>query len=434
MAPQPRIPYPGWQLRLLLLLAALGLAPGRSAAWAKDGVADRLDNLDSYAAFWHEVPPPIPNALPRHEVEVPGKPDSTLLKAPPLAVEYKLAELNQQSIIPMRYHRLVKKYIDLFTTSRRGQMERTMGLADLYFPLFRAALDRHRLPQELVYLAVVESALNPLAVSVSGATGLWQFKMNTIPMLNLRVDSFMDDRMDPRLSTEAACVYLKYLHSMFDDWLLALAAYNIGPGAVKRAILRAEGERDFWKLLPVLPEAAQNYIPAFIAANYVFTYAGKLGMRPRPPRISFAETDTVHVSHALSFKPLARWTGVSVELLYFLNPRFRAGYVPKPKAGEHHVLTLPTKASLAFAERCDRIYAQSHKAQETPFPQRETRSIRHRHRVQKGEYLHKIAIRYVCTLDDIYEWNGKVQIHPGDELTIWLTPKQYARMSNDTEQ
>ncbi len=417
---------------VLLMLFLLGC----SAAWGRDGVLEQLDNLASYAAFWNEVPPPIANAYPKHEVKVSDRTDSSLMQAPELAVEYKVAKLDQRSIIPMRYHSLVKKYIDLFTIDRRKSVEKMMGLADLYFPLFREALDRHRLPQELIYLAVVESALNPLAVSVSGATGLWQFKMNTIPMLGLKVDSFVDDRMDPRLSTEAACVYLKYLHSMFDDWLLALAAYNIGPGAVKRAILRAEGERDFWQLLPVLPEAAKNYIPAFIAVDYVFTYANELGMRPTPPRIGFAEVDTVHVERALSFKPLAEWTGVSVELLYFLNPRFRAGYVPAPSANQQgYVLTLPKKASLAFADRCDRIYAQSYMAQETPFPQHEARSIRHKHIVQKGEYLHKIAISYGCTLDDIYEWNGKnAKIHPGDELTIWLTPQQYAKISNEGDE
>lgn len=405
-----------------LLVCALLLLP-LGGVWAclphrgHDHIAQRLADLGRLSRFWRDS----------LEVEVvpPVEPD--------LVLEYRIAELNRHSIIPLRHHALVRKYIEIFTQERRAQVAQMMGLSELYFPIFREALDRNGLPLELVYLAVIESALNPLAVSKSGATGLWQFKMNTVSTVNLSVDSFVDDRMDPYLSTEAACVYLKYLYSIFDDWPLALAAYNIGPGAVRRAIIRAGGERDFWRLLPSLPEAARNYIPAFIAINYVFHHAKEHALEPMQPCVRFENLDTVHVRRALSFRPLAEWTGVSVELLYFLNPRFRAGYVPK-SSGEPYVLNLPDSATIAFAKHAERIYAQSHKVQETPFLQQETKSMRYYHVVQAGEFLHRIAIRFACTVDEIQRWNPRArQLHPGDSITIWMTPESYARIVGDSE-
>lgn len=347
-----------------------------------------------------------------------------------LELEYRLAEINRTSPMEFRYHERVERYVKLYLQERRDQVERMLGLSDLYFPLFRETLDRYRLPLELVYVAVVESALNPLAVSRSGAVGLWQFKLNTAEMFGLYVDSFVDARVDPGLSTEAACLYLQYLYKLFEDWNLALSAYNAGPGTVQRAIQRAGGERDFWKLHDYLPEAAVNYVAAFIAVAYVFKHHEEHGLEAIPPKIDFRSVDTVYLEKALSFSVLSEWAGVPVELLHFLNPQYRQGYVPHPVGGKPARFVLPKDVIPKYIEHRQRIYAQSHKTSETPFPQAEAEKIKVTHRVRRGEYLHRIAMLYECSADDIRGWNGLKgnEIHPDQELTVWVTPAQYAEV------
>jgi len=358
--------------------------------------------------------------------------DSATGSQPDLVYEYRIAELNRRSPFPYRFHPLVLKYIKIYSIERREQVEQMLGLAELYFPIFREELDKYQLPLELVYLSVVESALNPLAVSKSGAVGLWQFKINTAEMFNLHVDSFIDERMDPRLSTEAACLYLDYLYKVFGNWALALAAYNAGPGTVQRAIQRAGGETDFWKLLPYLPEAAQNYVPAFIAASYIFNYHSEHNLSTLPPPIRFQEVDTVQISDALSFRALSSWTEIPLELLHFLNPSYRQGYIPTPAKGSVPLL-LPKEKIERYIANSERIHAQSYKISQSPFPIDKGRKIHYQHEVAKGEYLHKIALRYECTVADLEQWNGneKLNIHPGDKLSIWITPDIYARIERE---
>ncbi len=355
--------------------------------------------------------------------------DSSLGLQPDLVYEYRIAELNRRSPFPYRFHPLVRRYINIYAAERREQVQQMLGLSQLYFPIFREQLDKYQLPLELVYLSVVESALNPLAVSKSGAVGLWQFKINTAEMFDLHVDSFEDERMDPVRSTEAACLYLDYLYKVFGNWALALAAYTAGPGTVQRAVQRAGGETDFWKLLPYLPEAAQNYVPAFIAASYIFTYHAEHHIETLPPPITYQEVDTVHIADALSFGALAEWTGIPLELLHFLNPRYRQGYVPKPPKGGTVDLLLPREKITLFLENADRIHAQSYKVSQNPFPLDKEKRIHLQHQVARGEYLHKIAVQYECTVAELEAWNGttKLNIHPGDRLNVWVTPDTYAR-------
>lgn len=404
-----------WLAVLLLLVVPAGAAerPGADEAWEPyPDIRGALSGLSYLSSLWPQ-----------------GKSAAALLAPEPdLVYEYRIAELNRVSPIPMRFHPIVRRYIGVYTEERRDQVEQMLALAEYYFPLFRQELDASQLPLELVYLSVVESALNPLALSPSGAVGLWQFKIGTAEMFNLHVDSFLDDRMDPVLSTRAACAYLRYLYRMFGDWHLVLAAYNVGPGAVRRAIERAGGERDYWKLMPALPVSAQNYVPAFIAAAYVFRHAKDHHLKAQPPSVVFRDVDTVRIAHALSFEPLAAWTKVSVHLLHFLNPRYKLGYIPKPD-GEPYPLVLPTSAMSAFLQNEDRIYAQSYKVTETPFPRTRTRSMRHYHVVKPGEFLHKIAVHYGCTPAELKAWNPSVgDLHPGTRLQVWLDPEVYASL------
>ena len=395
-----------------LLLSAYGQGKGGLAG-----------NAPVDSAVYHEIDAPLERLsslgfLLGDYVPVPE--DSTTLR-PDLVYEYRIAQLNQRSVIPLSFHPLVRKYIRIYTVERRGQVAIMCGLSKLYFPIFEELLDRYGLPLELVYLAAVESALNPLAVSKSGAVGLWQFKLNTGKMLNLHVDNFVDDRMDPVRSTEAACSYLEYLHRLFDDWLLALAAYNAGPGAVQRALLRAGGKKDFWDLLPYLPEAAQNYVPAFIAAVYVFHFAPEHGIKPQSPRIDYKILDTVCLRDAVSFEAVSRWVGTPMEILHFLNPRYRQGYVPFSQ-DTLQCLLLPRKDIPLFIENESRIYAQSYRVVQSSYPYALSKGKRRvEHVVKRGEYLHKIALQYGCTVDELRRWNGdRATLQPGERLEIWV--------------
>lgn len=379
------------------------VSPDDSAAYHE--ISMPLEGLSSLGFFWDST------AIPE---------DSTTLQ-PDLVYEFRIAQLNQRSIIPLAFHPLVRKYIRIYTVERREQVAMMYGLSKLYFPIFEEILERFRLPLELVYLAAVESALNPLAISKSGAVGLWQFKINTGKMLNLHVDNFVDDRMDPVRSTLAACSYLDYLHRMFDDWLLALAAYNAGPGAIQRALLRAGGKKDFWDLLPFLPEPAQNYVPAFIAAVYVFHFAPEHGIKPLPPRIDFSSVDTIHIRDAVSFEVVSRWTNAPIEILHFLNPRYRQGYIPKSNDA-FECLVLPKEHIARFIENENRIYAQSYKVVQTPYPYEPSKLKRRiEYVVKRGDYLHKIALQYGCTVNELHRWNGqRTTLQPGERLQVWV--------------
>ena len=186
--------------------------------------------------------------------------------------DHRLQELDALSPMQLDYNPVVRSFIDLYSKRRREQVGRMLGLANYYFPLFEQALDKYDMPLELKYLAVVESALNPTARSRVGAAGLWQFMYATGKMNGLTVNSYVDERHDPLKATEAACKYLTTLYNIFDDWNLALAAYNSGPGNVNKAIRRSGGKTNYWEIRPFLPRETAGYVPAFIAVNYIMNY------------------------------------------------------------------------------------------------------------------------------------------------------------------
>jgi len=306
-------------------------------------VEQLLDSLDQLELF-------APDTL---KWQKKGQTAST----PDLVYEVKIAEIDRLSPISFDFNQHVKRYIDIYTIERREQVGQMLGLAKLYFPLFDEMLDRHNLPLELKYLAVVESALNPLAVSPSGAVGLWQFKINSGRMFDLEVNSYIDERMDPVKSTEAACKYLEYLYRIFGDWHLVMAAYNAGPGVVRNAIERADGETRFWHLYDYLPEAAQNYVPAFIAAAYVIQNASNHGIVAIPPMISFEQVDSVHVTEPVSFKAISDAIPVTMDILRFLNPSFRRGYIPESE--QSTPILLPINAIPLFIQNQANIYSNT---------------------------------------------------------------------------
>ncbi len=352
---------------------------------------------------------------------------------PDLAIEYKLAALDNASPIGMDFTPDVKRYIQLFTVDRRDDFAKILGLARLYFPIFDEYLDRYHLPLELKYLAIVESALNPLAVSSSGAVGLWQFKINTARMLDLNVTSYVDDRMDVYKSTDAACRYLQYLYRIFKDWHLALAAYNGGPGAVRNAILRSGGETNFWKLMPYLPEPTRNYIPAFIAATFVAKNFSDFNIEPTDPLFTYSRVDTVQVYGGFYLDGVKKFTNIDMELLRFLNPAYRTGYIPG--GGEFYTLVLPHAAVKDFFLRYKDVYDYKpssssianldSKAGQTNGKQQFTYVVR------SGDYYHKLALTFGCTVDDILAWNPDAteELAIGERLKIWADSAMVARFN-----
>jgi membrane-bound lytic murein transglycosylase D len=305
--------------------------------------------------------------------------------------------------------------------------------------MFEEALDRYELPLELKYLAIVESALDPTAISSSGAVGLWQFKINTSRMFDLEVTSYVDERRDPYKSTEAACKYLAYLYRIFDDWQLALAAYNGGPGEVQRAIQRSGGKRDFWELLPYLPAQTQGYVPAFIAVNYVMNYYPLHNVQMEASPYVHLQVDTLHLNKGATFQRIAQAVDEPVPVLQFLNPTYRKDYIAPTK--KPAVLTLPTDKINLFLANEEAIFneesmpVRSSVKAAIDMPGDTLGKVAMVHRVRKGEYYHKIAMNYGCTVEDIWSWNRLTtnDLKVGQMLTLWVDKERAEKMRRDKE-
>lgn len=338
--------------------------------------------------------------------------------------EYRIAQLNKLSPIALDYNPEVRRYIDLFTGPRKQEMARVIGLSKLYFPIFDEALDRHGLPHELKYLTIVESGLNPLAVSKSGAVGLWQFLLNTSRLFDLEVTSYIDERRDPYKSTEAACRYLKYLNNTYNDWHLVLSSYNGGPGEIRKAIERSRGETDYWKLRPLLSEQARNYVPAFIAVIYMMHFYREHGIVPVEPAYDFNHLDTLHIRYAVNFEQISAMIGLPVEKLRLLNPVYRRDYIPEQKPGS--VLVLPADKVAVYLQREIDILGHSTRPVDYNLLVQQAGSTEGRkkivHEVQPGEFTHRIAMKYNCTLENIKAWNNlpDFEVKAGQKLVIWV--------------
>ena len=330
----------------------------------------------------------------------------------------RLAILDHRTPFSLTYNRTVQAYIDLYAQKRREQTSRMLGLAELYFPVFEEALDRHDMPMELKYLAVVESALNPAARSRAGATGLWQFMTGTGKLYGLHVDSYVDERHDVYKSTEAACRYLKDLHGIFGDWELALAAYNCGPGNVNKAIRRSGGKRDYWEVYAWLPRETRGYVPAFIAVNYIMAHAADHNLYPVAPTYCAYEMDTVQVCYPLELADLAKATGTTAELLQELNPTFKRGLVPDPD--QPVALYVPRDVVVAFLAGEDSLRYAWYEAKVEAGEALATAPREVVHIVRRGESLGLIAQRNGVTVSQLKHWNGlrSDRIQPGQRLRI----------------
>ena len=420
-------------ITIVLLFSVTGYS--RTASFTGQEISDTIDlnfdrNLDSLLNLWFVRNAPLYSLgeLERDtsDFEIPDFPDSVYIE--------RLS--NIISVIDMTYNGTVRNFIRVYTHNRREQVEMMLGLTDYYFPVFEEILDSYGLPHELRYLPVVESALNPRAVSRMGATGIWQFMFGTARMYDLTMNSLVDERRDPVASTHAAARYLKDLHGIYNDWTLALAAYNCGPGNVNRAIRRAGGSRDYWEIYYYLPRETRGYVPAFIAATYAMTYYREHKIVPVATEFPLF-SDTLMINRELHLMQISEVMDIPVELLRDMNPQYRQDIIPART--RPYSLRLPVEYTTKFIDYQDTIFAHRadhylSQANLTAAPSRSTRFSPSpppgrsavTYTVKQGDNLGFIAEWFNVGLSQLRNWNnirGSI-IREGQRLTVYVPSNQ----------
>ena len=379
-----------------------------------DPIASMLDSLSRLKFFDKASLQITPNKYNFPLDSVPNYSDSIY--------SARLSKLDAESPFDLIYNNAVRSYIEMYAVRKRGMVQRMMGMSQLYFPMMEEILDRKKIPLELKYLAIVESALNPTARSRAGAMGLWQFMYGTGKMMGLKTSSYVDERCDPIKSTEAACDYIQFLYDMFGDWQMVLAAYNGGPGTVSKAIRRSGGKTTYWEIRPYLPRETQGYVPAFIAVNYVMTHREEHNLYPAIPRITYADVDTLNIKQELSFQQIAKALNMSVEEIQYLNPCYKRSTIPY-SASECYSLCLPTEKIGSFIANEAEIYEYAKK--DSMMQALAVQEIAKIHTVRKGETISRVAKRYGCTPEDIKAWNRlkSAKLRTGQKLNVYIPVK-----------
>ena len=350
---------------------------------------------------------------------------------PTEVLKERLRKLNEKTPFNVEYNPILEQVIKSFLKNRRSSLERLMSLSDYYFPMFEQEMSNQKIPLEMKYLAIIESALNPKARSRAGATGLWQFMYATGKSYGLEVNNYVDERSDPIRSTKAAAKYLNELYKIFGDWDLALAAYNSGPGNVTKAIRRSNGKTNYWNLRPYLPRETAGYVPAFLATLYIFEYAKEHGFKPQKRANHLFQTDTIRVKEAIPFKDIAEITGMDVQDIQFFNPSYQLDVVPYVE-GRNYAVRLPISEIGKFVSNEQAIYnyLNEQKAQHEQVLPEVTKGEQYAggkstkktvYTVKKGDNLGKIASRHGVTINNIKRWNrmksNKVRV--GQRLSIY---------------
>ena len=332
----------------------------------------------------------------------------------------RLKKMN--SFISLPYNDIVKNYIILYSEKMPTKMAHMLGLCQYYMPIFDETFNKHDLPEELKAMAIIESAMNPLAVSRAGAKGMWQFMYATAKMYGLHIDSFVDERMDPFKAADAAARYLQDAYEIFGDWNLAIASYNCGAGNVNKAIRRSGGKRAFWDIWPYLPRETRGYVPAFVGALYAMTYYKEHGIKPEAVEMPI-HVDTFKINKQLHLKQVAELTGAPLEELKNLNPQYRHDIIPGNS--KEYILRLPYTYTNAFIEHEDSVYTHKYDEFFNPTTIKKIQDGADEERivyvVKNGDYLGRIASRNRCTVAQIKRWNGlkSNNIRVGQRLVIY---------------
>lgn len=354
------------------------------------------------------------------DTEIPSFSDSIYIE--------RIAELNEKSPFKIDVNNIVLDQIKLFAEKeqRRKFASVVMGRSKLYFDLFEQKLAKNNLPLELKYLAVIESGLRPQVKSHAGALGLWQFMFQTGKMYGLNQNSYVDERMDPEKSTEAACQYLKKLHDIYQDWNLALAAYNAGPGNINKAIWRSGGKKTFWEIRPYLTKETQNYVPNFIAMYYVLSYPNEHNIQPMAANYHRFELDTLCLHAGLHMKTIDSLIGWNLESIKELNPIYKTTYIPKTSI-TNHCINIPHNYVNKWISLEDSLYALDSAIYISPkikIPAKETNEnapLIVYHKVEKGQNLGQIARKHGTTVNNLMSWNHmrSTNISVGQRLKIY---------------
>jgi len=419
------------------LIANIAQAKELKKGFKKDSTTYKLENeqisndLDSLLTLWHVKQNLINNNT--NELLVIDK-SAPIPMFDDEVFKERISKL--PSIIPMSYNSMVKSYIDMYANRKRNLVEIMLGLSDYYFPLFEQALDANGVPLELKYLPIIESALNPKAISCAGASGLWQFMYSTGKLYDLEVNSYIDDRKDPIKSSYAAAKYLKDLYGIYHDWILVIAAYNCGPGNVNKAIRRTNGKRNYWDIYYHLPAETRGYVPAFIAATYVMSYYKEHNLVPRKMEMPYL-SDTIMVKQELHLMQIATVLNIPIEQLREMNPQYKKDIIPASE-NQSYAVKLPFEMSNKFIDFEDSIFAfndsiyfNSEYLNLCPgrYNNRKTNSAKSYpantetvyHKVKSGDNLGKIAKKYHVSVSDLKAWNhikGK-KLKKGKKLVIY---------------
>lgn len=370
--------------------------------------------------FLHAQDADLEDPIDTSDILLTAKGEAALTTLTEEDLRDRLAQMS--GCVDMRATGIVKGYIKTYIQLKQDKAKTMLGRRLTYFPIFEAKLKEYGLPSDLKYLSVVESALNPKAVSRVGATGLWQFMPSTGSEYGLRTNGAVEDRSNPVKSTDAAMRYLKELYRQFDDWALALAAYNSGPNRVNSAIRKA-GSRSFWSIERFLPKETRNYVPAFIAASYICNFYQMHGIKPNNPDLDEQLTDYLLVFDGLSFRDIADATGIDYNVVKFLNPGFKRDYVPPTADGSYVIL--PQRVMPAFVRYLNTLSSRAYNLENNDnFVNSDMGDGRYWQTTataQKLETIDQFAQKFGVTGDHIKTWN-KLKgnyVDAGQEIDIW---------------
>lgn len=399
-----------------VILTNIAVAEAEAAAEASESEEDRLylsaEDIDNRIGLWALEQSNNYTFEENCEEFTPGASDEEYMK--------RLEAMSPFFTLP--YNKTVRSYIVLYSEHRQDQMSRMLGLGRYYMPIFEEAFDRYGLPHELKALAIVESSLNPRAVSKVGAKGLWQFMYAAAKGYGLTIDSFIDERFDPYKCSDAAARYLRDAYKVFGDWALAICSYNCGYGGVKKAIARAEGKTGFWDIYPFLPAETRNYLPAMVGVMYTMHYRNELGIKPTPCSLPY-QVDSIVLNSRIHFQQISDNLDVELSELKNLNPQYLHNIIPAD--GKPHTLRLPGNITSAYLAQADSIAA--YKADEffAPAVIQSIKDFSTPNRivyvVKSGDNLSIIARKYGVTVKKIQAWNNlkTTVIKPKQKLVIY---------------